>query len=414
MSWQEKADKELVITTGDGQVFNFMWKDPEKEVEYNISLFEYPEVEGTFVDRKKRKGSRIPLTLFFVGEQHVSQYNAFEDAADDERHWVMNHPYYGRLNVQPIRMHVDHTGGNVSKINIEVIETIVENNPKSVVNPKDKIVSDGLDLNDQLSEHFAVVLPQPKIADAVYINKNLTKVYEEGRKKVKLTVDADKYFELFSIASNAVLKITSKPLEIMRLIQAMINAPFQFIDLVKNRIALLKSQFGLLRAIAETATKKSDKIIYETMAGNVVCSIAMAAVTTTNDTLSSEDYVSKNDVLEAIDNINEVYDQYVEDIDSMASETGSDEDSFVPDPVSMSALQALVNYTVSMLLSIALDGKQERGVVLEEDSNIIVLAHRFYGLEVDDSTIEYLIKTNNLGMNDLLIIKKGRLIIYYV
>jgi hypothetical protein len=52
-------------------------------------------------------------------------------------------------------------------------------------------------------------------------------------------------------------------------------------------------------------------------------------------------------------------------------------------------------------------------LVLEEDSNVIILAHRFFGLLDDDSTIDQFIANNKIGLSQLMQVKKGTVVIYY-
>jgi hypothetical protein len=139
---------------------------------------------------------------------------------------------------------------------------------------------------------------------------------------------------------------------------------------------------------------------------------AMAQASVTN--ITAADYVSADEVLAIASDLIDTYNLFVDKIDELQSDNGGDEDSFVADPETMIQLQEIVNYTVANLFSIALDSKQERSIVVESDTNVILLAHRFYGLQPDDSTIDYLMTTNNLGLNDLLIIPAGRKIKYYV
>jgi hypothetical protein len=80
----------------------------------------------------------------------------------------------------------------------------------------------------------------------------------------------------------------------------------------------------------------------------------------------------------------------------------------------MNDLTNLINFTLSNLFNIALGAKQERFVFLETDSNVILLAHRFYGLVPDDSTIDELIEQNEIGLTEILNIKAGRKIIYFI
>jgi len=51
---------------------------------------------------------------------------------------------------------------------------------------------------------------------------------------------------------------------------------------------------------------------------------------------------------------------------------------------------------------------------LSSYSNAIILTHRFYDLEETDQNLENFINQNQIGINEMLEIKTGRKVIYYV
>jgi hypothetical protein len=410
MSWIERAKDKLVIMTGDGREYFPLWKEPQKSIEYNISQFEFPGVEGSIVSRGTRKGRKFPLEIYFGGENHLDDTERFLISCDDKRHWVVTHPYYGIFNAHPITINVDNTGDNVSKITISLIETIVENNPKGIDTPADKIIEGGIELQVRLLDSVTASMPVPTTLDKNLMSSQVTSVYNEGKSKIKLTADADNYFNLFNDANAAILDATDEVSEAMTTIQAMLNAPFQFIDSVKNRVNMLKNQFFKLVSSAENIValfdRPSERRIYEHNGAIIISSMAQASVT-------NIDYASAEEVIAVTEILIDTYDGFTENLDTLQTDNGIDEDSYVPDAEAMIKLQALVDYTVSKLLEIALESKQERSIILEYDSNVILIAHRLYGLQADDSTIESLIATNNFGIEDLLQISAGRKIKYY-
>lgn len=404
MSWIDQAREDMIIVMGDGREFRPLWKEPQKAIEYNIAQFEFPGIEGTRVSRGTRKGRKFPLELYFVGEFHIQEADRFETSARDERHWVVTHPYYGVINAHPLSINIDNTGGNVSKITVSLLETIVEQNPKGVDTPVDFILSSADVTGEALINYAAVNIPAPSIQDKNLMTKNVTSIYNEGQKTIKDIVDAENYFNLFTEATAAILNATADVTQAMTTIQAMIDAPFQFADTVRNRFNTLKNQFDALVTIF---VRPSEKRIYESTASFILGSMAKTLVTNFN-------YQSSDEVILITGDFLDTYNSFITTLDSLQSENGAIEGSYVPDPDSMIKLQDLVNYTVSKLIEIALDSKQERSVVLEYDSNVIILAHRFYGLLPDDSTIDYLIETNKLGMDYLLQIPAGTVIKYYI
>ena len=56
--------------------------------------------------------------------------------------------------------------------------------------------------------------------------------------------------------------------------------------------------------------------------------------------------------------------------------------------------------------------KKEYIVVVPKDTNVILLTHRYLGLDADDKNIDTFVKTNNIHFNELFSIKKGRMIKY--
>lgn len=410
MSWIDLAQDKLIIVTGDGSQYEPLWKEPSMAIEFNVAQFEFPGIKGSLVKRNLRKGVKYPLEIYFTGEDHLNDLAKFKISCDDERHWVVTHPYYGKFNAQPTAINIDNTQGNVTKISINLIETIVENNPKRIVTPPDDVLQGGLTLSEKSGNAILTNISSPGALEKNIMQTNINKIYTEGKKRIK-AIDAEKYLNLYNKATTAILNATNDVSRAIQTIQAMIDAPFQFIDTVRNRFNTIRNQFKKLVTSIETIASQfktpNARRIYEHDAANTISTMAKALVTTI-------DYASAEEVLEIMASLISVYDEFVENIDALQTENGGQVDSYVPDAETMVALQNLVNYTVANLYEIALDSKQERQIILESDTNIVELAHRLYGLQPDDSTIEYLCNTNNFAMNDLLQLEAGRKVKYYV
>ena len=72
----------------------------------------------------------------------------------------------------------------------------------------------------------------------------------------------------------------------------------------------------------------------------------------------------------------------------------------------------IYNLTQGNLIQVAFESAQERRIILEKDSNPVSLTHRFYG--AGDDNLNKFIEQNALTTEEILQIKKGREIIYYV
>lgn len=408
MSWLDNIKTDLVIETGDGKKFTPDWLNASKAVEYNIVEFDFPNIPGTLVKRSQPRGRKYNLEIYFKGDDHLEQSNEFEKSANDSRAWTISHPFYGRIIVQPISLAFDNTRYNTTKITGVIIETITEDNPKATVAPIEKIEADKEVLDITFEESFANdVIPDTD--DINTLTENNKTFFDIGSKIASLTVDSEKYFNLFNEANAFILDATAEPLAAIRALQAVINAPALFVRSVKNRITVFVEQITKLSSGINNILTPSNKKIYENNVGIALSAMALAA-----SNPQEGDYDSRAKVLEIIDEITISYNTYLTDLDTLQTDTGGDEDSYIPDAESLIGLNNLINFTLSNLFDIALESKQERSIILEDDSNIILLAHRFNGLQADDSTIDSLMEINDIGLNEILNIRKGRKIIYLI
>ena len=68
--------------------------------------------------------------------------------------------------------------------------------------------------------------------------------------------------------------------------------------------------------------------------------------------------------------------------------------------------------TVSLFL-LSFDARQERNFELTEDSNLILLTHKFMGL-ANDENLETFREINGIKNKELFKVKKGRVIKYFI
>lgn len=406
MSWQEKINGPFQITTGDGKTYTPLWLATGKENEYNVAVYEFPEISGSLVKRKLPKGRRHTFEISFQGLDHLDVYAAFELSAADPGRWTVGHPYYGSIYVHPLTMSVDHTQANVSRVVITAIESINENAPVATLSPQDKIIADK-GVTDGLLADTWVADVKPKSSDITEMSNNARTSYNIGAKGISDTLDSESYFNAFSDANAAITNAIADPLLAIRQFQAMLNAPYQFLGNVQSRLGILTSQLQNLGKSIQAIITRNSKKLYENNAGTVVGAILAATVTNVS-------YSTRREAVEVIDIVLDAYNQYLTNLDAIQSDNGGAFDAYIADAASLISLSNLVSYTVSVLIEIATNARQERTFFLEEDTNLFPLAKRLYGLLPDDSTIDELMQVNQIGLNELLIIKKGRPITYYI
>ena len=406
MSWIEKISNQIIITCGDGKSYQPSWMNASKIIEWNIADFNFPGINGTLVKKSKKLGTKYNLELFFQGDDHLDKSMEMEQSLNDSRPIVISHPFYGTITVQAPAFTIDNSGLNVSKWTGVVIETIEEINPRTDIKPIDAITiqKNLLDANLERSLTFP-----PTANDAKTITQKNKNAFNLTVPILKIPKEVEKYYNVFNQANAAVTSLTASPLLAMRETISLINAPMQLTLSVQQRLKVLNSTFDDLRLSVSSLTTPASKQIYQTMAGSAVSAMCMAASLPGNG-----DYSNNKSVFKSVDTLVIVYNLLMADLDTLQSANGGGVNSFVPDINSLQYLNQLFNLTISNLFTIALGARSERTLITETDTNIIILTHRFYGLDSNDNNINELFENNNLGLNHILQIKKGTKIVYYI
>jgi prophage DNA circulation protein len=410
MSWKDRLEgSELVITTGDGKEYRPSWMNAGYEVAFNVSFFDFKETAGTLVDRQEPQGKRYGIEIFFQGDAHLDQRDAFMESTNDKAAWKIFHPYYGSILVQPIRLFVDNTVENVTRIAGEVFETISVDAAKVSVSAPDKIAEDKVTADAAFTASYDKDIPSPVAKDRTSMLAKVNGVYNSVSGFIKDNTDYSDFTNAYNSANALINTTVFDTLAVLGQVQSLINLPAAFADTLRNRVNMFKFQMDEINGGVSSIIRMQDKKLYEFTAGTALGGLLLASVTNIDNA-----YDTRPLVLAVIDDIVTYHDAYMTNLDSLQTATGGTLTSYIPNPAAVTALSQLVSYTVNALLDIANDSKQERSILLEESSNIILLAKRFYGLLPDDSTIEYFKETNRIGLSEILEIKKGRQIIYYV
>ena len=408
MSWIEQLKSKLTIITGDGKRYEPQWKDAKVIVGYNVTEFNFPNVKGTYVDKREQIGSKFSLELYFQGDDHLDIMKEFVRSAEDKRPWTILHPFYDVLNVQPEGLSIDNSDYNVSKITITATQTIERVQPVTTIIPADKIDEDVELINE-------VIVEQLTSPDASLLLSQVNDFSVKTTPKIENDADGQEFINKTSLAKEGIANISTNRVDAIQYVQNLLLAPAKFNQSVKSRLNMISSNFDYLtNQITGTVTAIKNlpndfKNTFEAFGASLLaslCSIMSLPL--------DSDYGTREDVNNSIESLLNMYNSYISSLDSMEIGTGGNPQDYQPNAETIIYLNNLVSFTVSNLFTIAKDAKQERSVILTEDSDFITLAHRFYGLKQTDETIDELILNNNLGLNGILNIKKGTEITYYI
>lgn len=406
MSWVEKINNGILVTTGDGKEYRPNYILASREKDYHVSEFDFINIAGTLVKRSQPRGKRYTYEFIFESEDHLDVAELFEKSADDTRPWIVSHPYYGQLRVQPINLKHDPTAISSSKFTGEFVETILEDYPRVVSDPSDTakgIVSKSKQSNIEMFESDV----EPSTAVATQMKNDTSQAYSIGSSAVLAGDLSNDYFQLFNDAKSAINNVASDASLACTLMTDLLFFPSMFETSVKFRLQTLLEQYLILVSGIDNLTNKNQKKVFEINAGTIIGAMVNTVLNPVDG-----DYTNSNSVISAIEIVLDNYNSFIGYLNDLQTLNGGGTDSYIPDFEGVSNLSLAVNYTVSNLLEIASNAKKQRTYILPNDSNPILLAHRFYVLNPETDNITRLIDENNL--TDVLHIPSNTTIVYYV
>ena len=397
-TWEERLQNDtFLIRTGNGDVYEPNWFSPQREKEYNFAEHVFPGVLGSKVDRAQPRGTRFELEFAFQGDDNLDVAKAFWKSADDPRPWQIEHPYYGDRLVQPTSLIQNNAGHNVSRFTAPVIETISDDFPKTDLAPDEQITSE-MNAADSFGADFFASQADLTPADDGGLRGVINDVQRNLSGEVVLE-QANDLRNAVAGANRAVNQATQDPLQAMRATQELLRLPATFGNNVRRRVSLLKQTFSDLTEQIRTLATRNDKLGYLTAGGTVLSGIARA---------TDGAFATRREALSTVDDMVDVGNNYLTTLDELQ------DDEFTPDPDYLRRLIAAYDFAVVNALRRVSEERQERVVFVEANTNVVLLAHRFYGPDQTDQNIKRIIELNNLHYRELLEIKKGTPIRYVV
>ena len=386
------------IQCGDGQLYFPDWKGGTKEIEYNTSLFDFINVSGTLVDRKKARSPFFDLTFWFQGETYLDDVNKFELSAADPRPWIVVHPIYGYIKGQPLSFKRNDDNLNIVEITVPFWESIEADYPFSNFNIKDNTRDKKAKVYLYSSESFInnnPIAPDdiPDIADSVVDMSGAMESMQDN------TTFAD-FQNGLNKALKAVDNILEAPFDAIQTVQAFLDLPTTYTQVLEARLGAYEAIYSRLES---TIVSVANKKYFETIGSSLIASISVVLITPI-----PEDYIFISDILKASLRLDSIYKRYLTKLDEVQVSIYDVNNSFNADQLVQSELSSLVQYTKANLYKLSFDAKREKIVYVEKDSNPILLVHRYIGMDADDVNLAKFVKTNNIKLRELFLVRKGR------
>lgn len=375
----------IKITTGDKKEYELLVRQSDNSMsyEFNNTIYDFLNKEKSFVDRKNVRSRVLNIIGVFQGAENSQQSERFRISSLDKNYWILNHPIYGVIYGQPLKVSFSNSDLNTTIVEIEFWETIIDS----------KGITSTVSTSEKLDNLYI---------DLVQNGSNVFEGQDKRNLQSNLNVVRDNYQSLFY---NNTSEFLDQYQNVSKSIDNVIRFPEQYIQDIfafNNLVAKIKTDVfskiarieNILNSILtdQNTTSKYKEIMGASVLGTMAQSIIEI------DT----NLVTRLQLVELNKTVVNSYNDYFLQLQ------GGQMDFEL-----QSTLYSMIWIGVYNLFNVTYNARQQREYVCETDTNIILLTFKFMQT-VTDENLRFMKKVNNVNTNELFNIKQGRIIKYYV
>ncbi len=409
MGWEERLSG-AAYTSPNGNRLTFDYENVSKEIDIKGSAFEFPDINGTYIQPGGHSGRRYPLRLFFWGDDYDQKVAAFEEMLLQPGIGQLDHPIYGSLDVVPfgtIKRRDDlKTAANQAILEVTFWETLDLIFP-SVQNDGAAETLSAIDaFNNSFDENISTKSAVEKASFKSSYDSFL-KSAKGGLQSVADTqADVQKQFNAVNKSINDGIDILiAKPALLFFQTKTMIQIPARSLSNIGARLTAYNNLISSFTNEEEPLTKGNDSRNENKFATNDV--FVTTAVTGSIVSVVNNEFTTKVEAIEAADEITKQFDAAVVWRDNNLKSL-----EVIDIGGSYQNLQEATALAVGYLVQLSFSLKQERRIILDRDRTMIDLVAELYG-SIDDQ-LDFFINSNDLTGSEIKEIPKGREIVYYI
>jgi len=429
-TWQDRL-REAAYTSPGGTRITFDFTDVRRLNRKRTTAFEFPGVDGAYIQDNGSGPRRYPLRCFFSGGQHDLFATAFEQSLLERGVGKLQHPLYGTFNVVPfgeiVRRDDLVTAANQTVVEVTFFKTLGAIFPSAGKSAESEILAALAGFNLAEAQQWANSM-------------NLAGALEEASTKATIRDFLLSVSDALGDVSEATLSVTREFRTIQRDINLgldiLIGQPLQLAQQISNMITLPARALAGIQSRLDAYGDLANSI-FGSDAGNPAISLlpgtanqslttrvandfhtadlhASSAVAGSVSSVLNNTFETKPDAIEAAEAVQNQFDAWTEfrEPGFTALEAIPALGNFQLDTgEGYQALHQAVALSVGFLIEVSFSLVPERVIVLDRARTIIDLSAEVYG-SVDDR-LDFLINTNELSGSEILELKRGRVIRYY-
>lgn len=403
MTWEDRI-LTAAYTSPGGTRMQFDYEDVSRAVDKRTTAFNFPEVDGTYIQDLGHTGRRYPLRVIFWGADSDLSATAFESILLEQGPGVLEHPRYGNVDVIPYgtitRRDELKSAANQTIIDVEFYETTGILYPSSQTDTLGAINLSLESFNEAMAGEYA----------------DLVDVSTAG-KRAELKA---RYENLLSAAEGFLRPIAETQADIEAQFNTVLASINEGIDvLIADPLTLAFQTMILIQAPARAAAAITARLeAYGNLAESIVGAADPGVTFHTSDLFASTAVsgIVLSSVNTEYDNKPAAVETALFNLDTMEAVTVWRDELFdgageVDPGTAYQALQDSVALTAGYLVDVAFTLAQERRIILDRNRTIIDVCAELYG--VIDEKLDFFINTNQFTGSEIIELPRGTNVLYY-
>lgn len=433
--------KDASYTAPSGASISFDFEEVSREISHRIGAFEFSGVNGTLHQDKGISGEVYPLNVFIHGPDYDLEADRFISLAKETGSGFLYHPRWGKKRVQILSItqseNLTSRGGQAS-FSVQFQETLEREFPKTGTAPQQKVKALADDAQTEENNNFAKLIDfvglSDELAFAQEIIASTTKVTETLSSTLstsqELTTEFRGYID--NIINN-VNEYVQVPFEFATQITSAIRVVAEIPGRITARIQGFRNLLNVLklRDITTATNQNKNALLTDELVGTIAIVAASESInqafnetsTISRDskgkaTITVPDvdtgFQSREEVLAAVIYLRDNTTDLVDALDSGQAlfKDSLLSESYIQTVQSYVPMWSVAGTVIKAGLDLSFSLPVKRSIILSQSRTILDLSYEFYK-NVDNTTLDYLILTNNLTGNEIIEVPRGKEIIFY-
>lgn len=434
MSWEDRIS-EAAVTPPSGQRITFDFENVSRERDKRGRAFNFVDAPGTYIQDKQITGFRYPVRAFFWGDDHDLEATAYENAISEKGILLLEHPFYGQNNVTVLgkiaRRDDLKTAANQSIVECIFFDTTGLIYPSGDSDPSSAVLSAVDEFNTGIAEEFQENIDLDTAIERATLTNNYESLLNSAKSGLeniaKVQADVESEFnDIVDSINNGIDILVRDPLTLAFQTSIMIQSPARALAAIDARLDAYKN---LAQSITQTENgdtsiitpsindsrnanefRLNDLYASTAVTGSIVSCVNTSSSGSAPGTIgeSGSQFLTREQALlsaeEILVQLEEVTNWRDENFKSLGElDTGQ----------SYQKLQEASAIAAGFLVQISFTLNQERSIIIDRDRTIIDLVGELYGDDID-SRLDFFINSNDLSGSEIIELKRGREIVYYV